>query len=101
MSIPAAAAAAAPPRRMSPRIAGRALLGEADQVQRGQRGAAHGVDVAEGVGRGDPAEVEGVVHDRGEEVGRQDQREIVAQAIDRRVVRGRAADQHRRIARGR
>src|SRR5215203_129632 len=44
--------------------------GKCDQVQRGQRFAAHRVDIGEGVGRGDLAEPVRVVHDRGEEVSR-------------------------------
>src|SRR5579875_3172607 len=45
----------------------------AEQVQRHQRLPAHGVDIGQRVGRGDPAERPGIVHHRGEEIrGRHD-----------------------------
>ena len=61
-------------------VAAEALERERDDVQRRQRRAAHRVDVRQRVGRGDAAEVVGVVDDRGEEVDRLDQREVVARA---------------------
>ena len=67
---------------------------EADEVQRGDRPAAHRVDVGQRVGRGDPAEVVRVVDDRREEVDRLHEREVVAQPVDAGVVgRGRADEQ--------
>ena len=57
-----------------------------DEAQRIQRRAAHGVDVAERVGGGDAAVVEGVVDDRREDVDRLDQGQVVAQPDDGRVV---------------
>src|SRR6202035_2656208 len=44
------------------------LVGEADQRERGQRAAAHGIDIAEGVGGGDLAESVRVVDDGSEEI---------------------------------
>ena len=59
--------------------------------------AAHRVDVGERVGGGDPSEVERVIDDRREEVDRLDEREIVAQPVDARVVGGVEADEDVRI----
>ncbi len=63
------------------------------QRQRHDRPAAHRVHVADRVGGGDAAEVERVVDDRHEEVGRGHQRLLVVQAVHRRVVRRLVADQ--------
>ena len=68
----------------------------ADQRQRQDRPAAHRIDVADGVGRGDAAEVERVVDDRHEEVGGGDQRLLVVELIDGRVVGGLDAHQQLR-----
>src|SRR3712207_8208324 len=46
---------------------------ERDEVQRADRLAAHGPDVRQRVGRGDPPEVVGVVDDRREEVDRSEE----------------------------
>ena len=54
-------------------LGGQHVTGPAEEVHRDDRGAAHGVDVGQRVGRGDPAERVRVVHDGGEEVRRQDQ----------------------------
>ena len=62
------------------------------QGQRHDRPAAHRVDVADRVGRGDAAEVERVVDDRHEEVGGRDQRLLVVEPVDRGVVGGLDAD---------
>ena len=63
------------------------------QRQREERTPAHGVDIRDGVGRGDRAEVERIVDDRHEEIGRRDDRLILADLIDRRVVARLDADQ--------
>jgi hypothetical protein len=65
----------------------------ADQRQCEQRRAAHRVDVRDGIGCRDRAEIEGVVDDRHEEVGRRDDRLRVIDPVDRRVVRRLDADQ--------
>ncbi len=65
----------------------------AEDGQRHDRPAAHGVDVGDGVGGGDAAEVPGVVHDRHEEVRRGDHAGVAVQPVDRRVVAGLRADQ--------
>ncbi len=57
-----------------------------DQVEGRPRRAAHRVDVGQGVGRGDAAEVVRVVDDRREEVGGGHQSEVVAQAVNSSVV---------------
>jgi hypothetical protein len=70
-----------------------------DEVERRHRHAAHRVDVAQRVGRGDAPERVRVVDDRGEEVGGLDEREVVGEADDAGVVGGRGGDQHARVAR--
>ena len=67
---------------------------ERDHIQRTHRLAAHRVDVGERVGSGDPPEVERIIDDRGEEVDRVDQREVLPQPVDPRVIGGLEADQH-------
>ena len=64
----------------------------ADDGERQDRPAAHGIDVGDGVGRGDAAEVVRLIDDRREEVGRGDDRLRVVQPIDRGVVRRLEAD---------
>ena len=61
--------------------------------------AAHRVDVGERVRRGDATPVVRVVDDRREEVGGDDDREVVAQAVDGGVVGGVEADEQVGIAR--
>jgi hypothetical protein len=65
----------------------------AHQRQRHDGRAAHGVDVADGVGGGDAAEVERVVDDGHEEVGGGDQRLLVVEPVDGGVVGGLDAHQ--------
>ena len=62
------------------------VLREADDVERKERSAPHGVDVAERVHRRDSAEVVGVVDDRWEEIDRLDYGQVVRQAVDGRIV---------------
>src|ERR1022692_2283451 len=62
------------------------LLGEADQRERGQRAAAHGVDVAQSIRGGNLAENVRVVDDWSEEVDRLDQRLIGRDLINSGVV---------------
>src|SRR5699024_11569763 len=58
-------------------LGGQFLPGPAHQVERHHGDAAHGVDVREGIGGGDPAPVVGVVDHRGEEVrGGQDRQDL-------------------------
>ena len=63
-----------------------------DERERHDRLAAHRVDVADRVGRGNAAEVVRLIDDRREEVGRGDDRLRVVQPIDRGVVRRLEAD---------
>jgi hypothetical protein len=65
----------------------------AHQRQRHDGRAAHGIDVADGVGGGDAAEVERVVDDGHEEVGGGDQRLLVVEPVDGGVVGGLDAHQ--------
>ena len=64
----------------------------ADEGQRQDRLAAHGIDVGQGVGGGDAAEIARIVDHRGEEVGGGDQCLRVVEAVDGGVVRGFDAD---------
>ena len=66
--------------------------GPADDVHRGQRLAAHGVDVGERVGRGDLSEAIRVIDDRREEIDRLDEGEIIGQHEDAGVIVGLATD---------
>ncbi len=65
---------------------GREVLGKADNVQREQDFRAHRIDVAHCVGCGNGAVREGVVDDRRKEVEREDDSEVVADAVDGCVV---------------
>ena len=65
----------------------------ADQRQRHDRPAAHGIDVGNGVGGRDAPEVVGVVDDGHEEIGGGDQRLFVIELVDGGIVRGFDADQ--------
>lgn len=69
----------------------------AENGDRHDRFAAHGVHVADGVGGGDTAEIERIVDDRHEEVGGADDADAVADVVHRRVVTGFIADQQARI----
>jgi hypothetical protein len=71
----------------------RQVLGEADDVQGEEDFGAHSVDVAHGVGRGDGAIGVGVIDDGREEVERQDDSKLVADAIDSGVVKAVEAEE--------
>jgi hypothetical protein len=71
--------------------------GEADDGQRRLRHAAHGVDVADGVGGRDLAERVGVVHAGREDIHSQDCRRIGRQQDHARIVAGTGPHQHARI----
>ena len=60
----------------------------AHQRERHDRRAAHGVHVGNGVGRRDAAEIVRVVDDRHEKVGRRNERLLVVEPVNRRVVAG-------------
>ena len=60
----------------------------AHQSQRQDGFAAHGVDIRDGVGGGDAAKVERVVDDGHEEIGGGNQRLLVIQLVNRRVIGG-------------
>ena len=72
---------------------------EAAQVEREERPSSHGVDVGDGVGRGDPPEPERIVTDRRDEVGRGDER-LAAEEHHTGVVEGLGSDQHARSGLG-
>ena len=65
---------------------GRQLFGECGDREREQRHAAHREDVVERVRRRDRAEVARIVHDRWEEVDREDERALVVEPVDGSVV---------------
>ena len=92
MSMPASRAFSAPPRRISPSTETSSVrVREADEVERRERRAAHRVDVAQRVGRGDRAEVVRLVDDGREEVRREDERALVVDPVHGGVVRRGAA----------
>ena len=95
VTAPASATFSAPPRTTSPTMSAPKRAREREQVHRGERAAAHRVDVGERVGGGDATEVVGVVDDGREEVDRQQRREVVGQPVDGRVVAGLEAEQER------
>ncbi|MNV20480.1 hypothetical protein D3C71_1113810 [compost metagenome] len=59
--------------------------------------AAHGVDVADGIGGGNSAEIEGIVDDRHEKVGGRDHTAFFIDGIHRRVVTRGVADPEFRV----
>jgi len=71
--------------------------GKPDHRQRGQRRAAHGVDVADGIGGRDLAERVGIVHRGCEDIHRLNEGLAVAQVVDTGVVPSRHPDQYARI----
>jgi hypothetical protein len=73
-------------------------VGKHDEIERRQRLAAHGVDVADRVRGGDTAKRKRVVDHRRKEVDRSDDRQPAAHAIDARVVVRVGADEHVRIS---
>jgi hypothetical protein len=63
------------------------LLGrEHGQVEAGDGSPSHGVDVADGIGCGDLAEGERIIHRRSDEICGRDQGDLVREAIDPRIV---------------
>ena len=65
----------------------------AEDRERHDRLGAHRVDVGDGVGRGDAAEIARIIHDRHEEVGGGDDAEVLVDLPDGRVVAGLVADE--------
>ena len=101
MSAPAARTTSAPPSITRARSSnGRPSRGQRDEVEREQRRAAHRVHVGERVGGRDAAPVVGVVDDRREEVGGEDDGEIVTESVDGSVIRGVEADEQVGVCRG-
>ena len=68
----------------------------AHQAQRHDGGAAHGIHIADGIGRGNAAKVIRVVHDGHEEVCGGNQRLLVVELVHRRIVGSFNADQELR-----
>jgi hypothetical protein len=75
-----------PPARRLPEHLDRQLLREGRDREREQRRAAHRENVVERVGGGDCTVVARVVDDRREEVEREDERPLVVEPVDSRVV---------------
>ncbi len=74
---------------------------EGADVERRDRHPAHRIDVAQRVGRRDPAEVVRIVDDGREEVDGLDQGQIVREPVDTRIVARADADENVRIRRWR
>jgi hypothetical protein len=64
-----------------------------EQVERQEGLGAHRVQIGKGIGGGDLAEVEGVIDNRGEEIGRDDERPARIQPPDGGVIRRAEPDQ--------
>ena len=90
---PAARTCASAAAKISREHLHRQLLREGRDREREQRRAAHREDVVERVRRRDRAVVARVVHDRREEVEREDQRPLVVEPVDGRVVGRREPDE--------
>ena len=71
----------------------RETAGDAQQVHRHSRPSPHSVHVTEGVGRGDLAEPEGVIHNRGEEIHGMNSGDLVGNAVNTGVIAGVKAHQ--------
>ena len=77
---------------------GRQAVGHAQQIH-GQLGlSAHGVHVAEGVGRRDLAKGIGIIHDGGKEIHRLDGCDFVADPVDAGIVAALKSDDYARVA---
>jgi hypothetical protein len=55
--------------------------GEADDIHRRKRPAAHGIDIAQRIGSGDPPKIEGIVDDGREKIEGLDQGDLIAEAV--------------------
>ena len=75
-------------------------LRQAQNVQRQLRLAAHGVDVADGVGRSDLSVEERIIHDGREEIGGLHQRRVFVQIVDAGVIGAVVAHQQPGVAVG-
>ncbi len=62
-------------------LQGELVAGEANDIQGKQRRGPHGVNIGEGIGRGDLAELVGVVDDGGEEIDALDENPAIGQAV--------------------
>ena len=71
--------------------------GPAEDGDGHQRRAAHGVDIADGIGGGDPAKREGIIDDGHEKIGGRDQAAAIAQIDHRGIILALMADQKPRI----
>ena len=96
-AMPASRATSAPPRMMAPAMAWSRSPGMPAMASANSGCGAHRVDVGDRVGRGDAAEVVGVVDDGREEVDRLHERQVVAEPHAGGVVERRGADQHARV----
>ena len=73
------------------------LVREGHEIHRCKRLPPHRVNVTQRVGRGNPAELEWVIHERREEVGGLYERNIIADAEHSRVIAGVCSDQEVRV----
>ena len=70
-----------------------AVLGEADQRERGERAATHCVHITECIGGRDPAKCERIVYERCEEIDSLHECGIGVESVDARIIRRVEADQ--------
>ena len=59
---------------------------EEQQIQRGDRSSAHGIDIRYGIGRSNPAEGERIVHQGGDYIDRLDKRQFGRYPVDSRII---------------
>ena len=74
------------------------LRGHGHDIERDLWGGAHGVNIADGVRRGDLAEPEGVIHNGSEEIHGMNGRDLIGNAVHTGIVIGVEAHQQIRVA---
>src|SRR3972149_8275171 len=95
IATPASLALSAPPHPH-----GEVALRKAPQVQRNEGRPPHRVHVAQRVRGGDATKVVGIVHDRSEEIGREDERAILGDPVNAGVISRGGADYDVRVLQG-
>ena len=72
----------------------------AEQRQREQGRATHCVDIRDGIGRSDAAEIKRIIHDRQKEICRRHDRLLIVQTINGGIITRLGADQQVRVDAG-
>ena len=96
---PASRTLAAPPRQdLRDHLGGHQVVRNGQEIERGERTATHRVHVRKRVGGGDLAKRKGVIDDRGEKIGRLDERTPGIETINPCIVGGVTADEEIGVA---